>query len=142
MDRPNVAHNFRLRISVSNAGGCFKLDKDGVAEPVPLGSRALDLLLLRAGRQGEVVAKDAIMQTVWAHTAVEEANLTVQISALRRILDRHRAQGSCIQTVPGRGYRFARTEPFWRVLIAAMTQYPPEALSARSGEKRQHCMIN
>src|SRR5215467_11763532 len=38
--------------------------------------------------------------------AVEEANLTVQISALRRILDKDREQGSCIQTVAGRGYRF------------------------------------
>jgi adenylate cyclase len=38
--------------------------------------------------------------------AVEEANLTVQISALRRILDQGRERGSCIQTVPGRGYRF------------------------------------
>jgi hypothetical protein len=37
---------------------------------------------------------------------VEDTNLTVQISALRRILDRGRAGGSCIQTVAGRGYRF------------------------------------
>ncbi len=47
--------------------------------------------------------------------AVEEGNLTVQISALRRILDRDRAEGSCIRTIPGRGYRFvapvARTTP-------------------------------
>src|SRR5262249_43519076 len=38
---------------------------------------------------------------------VEDNNLTVQIAALRRILDRGRADGSCIQTVAGRGYRFA-----------------------------------
>ena len=37
---------------------------------------------------------------------VEDSNLTVQISALRRVLDRGRPNGSCIQTVPGRGYRF------------------------------------
>ena len=46
------------------------------------------------------------MTAVWPGTVVEEGNLTMQISALRRVLDRGRAQGSCIQTVPGRGYRF------------------------------------
>jgi DNA-binding winged helix-turn-helix (wHTH) protein len=38
---------------------------------------------------------------------VEEANLNVQISNLRHILDQNREQGSCIQTIPGRGYCFA-----------------------------------
>ena len=55
------------------------------------------------------------MEAVWPGTVVEEGNLTVQISALRRILDQNREQGSCIQTVPGRGYRFVapvkRVEP-------------------------------
>src|SRR5215831_14750041 len=46
------------------------------------------------------------MVAVWPRTVVEENNLTVQISALRRILDAGRTQGSCIQNVPGRGYRF------------------------------------
>ena len=46
------------------------------------------------------------MEAVWPDTAVEESNLTVQISSLRRVLDHNRAQGSCIQTVAGRGYRF------------------------------------
>src|SRR5262249_8246281 len=55
------------------------------------------------------------LDAVWAGVAVEEANLAVQISALRRVLDRQREQGSCIQTVAGRGYRFvgevSRAEP-------------------------------
>jgi hypothetical protein len=66
----------------------------------------LDLLGLLVERQGQLVLKDAIMQAVWPGTVVE-GNLTVQISALRRILDENRKEGSCIQTVPGRGYRFA-----------------------------------
>jgi Transcriptional regulatory protein, C terminal len=37
---------------------------------------------------------------------VAESNLTVQIARIRRVLDRDRSQGSCIQTVSGRGYRF------------------------------------
>jgi DNA-binding winged helix-turn-helix (wHTH) protein len=40
-------------------------------------------------------------------TVVEDNNLTVQISALRRILYQGRADGSCIQTIAGRGYRVA-----------------------------------
>jgi pentatricopeptide repeat protein len=47
------------------------------------------------------------MGAVWPATAVEETNLNMQIAALRRVLDKGRADGSCIQTVPGRGYRFA-----------------------------------
>jgi adenylate cyclase len=87
--------------------GLFRLDQAGTTSPVALGSRALDLLGLMAGRCGELIPKDEIMQAVWPRTVVEENNLTVQISALRRILDAGRAQGSsCIQNVPGRGYRF------------------------------------
>jgi adenylate cyclase len=96
-----VFEGFRL-----DRGGLFRLDQNGSATPVALGSRALDLLQVLAGRQGELVSKDEIMQTVWPRTVVEENNLTVQISALRRVLDAGRQGGSCIQTVPGRGYRF------------------------------------
>jgi TolB-like protein/DNA-binding winged helix-turn-helix (wHTH) protein/Tfp pilus assembly protein PilF len=89
------------------AGGClFRTNGSDVAEPVALGSRALALLALLVERRGQLVTKDEIFAVVWSGMAVEEANLTVQISALRRTLDRDRQQGSCIQTVPGRGYRF------------------------------------
>jgi TolB-like protein/DNA-binding winged helix-turn-helix (wHTH) protein len=84
----------------------FRLDQAGLATPVSIGSRALALLGLLVERQGELVSKDAIMEAVWPGVVVEEGNLTVQLSALRRILDQNRDHGSCIQTVPGRGYRF------------------------------------
>jgi class 3 adenylate cyclase len=61
------------------------------------------------------------MQAVWPRTVVEENNLMVQISALRRILDRDRVDGSCIQTVPGRGYRF----------VAPVTRVEPAATDRR-----------
>ena len=86
--------------------GLFRLDGTGNAQPMPLGSRALDLLRVLAERQGELVSKETIMNAVWPGTAVEDSNLTVQIANLRRILDRDRNQGSAIQTIPGRGYRF------------------------------------
>jgi len=107
MDRLDVADAllFEGRFRLEQRG-LFRLDQAGNAEPVALGSRALDLLRLLVERQGELLAKDLIMETVWPGTAVEESNLSVQISALRRILDQGRRQGSCIQTIPNRGYRF------------------------------------
>jgi TolB-like protein len=83
-------------------GGClFRLDQAGVANPVPLGGRALGLLGLLIERQGELVSKDAIMEAVWPGRVVEEANLNVQIGKLRDTLGH-----GCIQTVHGHGYRF------------------------------------
>src|ERR1700756_229975 len=87
-------------------GSLLREDAPQGAEPLTLGSRAAALLKLLVDQQGTLVTKDEIFAAVWPGTAVEEANLTVQISALRRILDRGREHGSCIQTVPGRGYRF------------------------------------
>jgi DNA-binding winged helix-turn-helix (wHTH) protein len=86
--------------------GLFRLDERGVFVPVTIGSRALDLLRVLVAAEGDLVAKDEVMAAVWPGTVVEDNNLTVQIAALRRILDRGRAEGSCIQTVAGRGYRF------------------------------------
>jgi TolB-like protein/DNA-binding winged helix-turn-helix (wHTH) protein/tetratricopeptide (TPR) repeat protein len=87
-------------------GGLFRIDESGAAVAVPLGSRALDILDLLVRRSGELVGKQEIMDAVWPHTVVEDNNLTVQISALRRVLDKDRGPTSCIETVPGRGYRF------------------------------------
>jgi len=88
------------------SGGLFRRDDDGADAPVTIGSRALDILGALIARAGEVVSKDEIIAAVWPGTVVEDSNLTVQISALRRVLDRGRTQGSCIQRVSGRGYRF------------------------------------
>ena len=86
--------------------GLFRRNEGGVLAPVEIGSRALDVLGLLLQRPGDLVSRDEIMAAVWPGTVVEDHNLTVQISALRRVLDQDRTQGSCIQTMPGRGYRF------------------------------------
>jgi len=88
-------------------GGLFRRDDDGAFTAVPIGSRGLDILGILIERAGEVVSKDEIVAAVWPGTMVEDSNLTVQISALRRALEHGRPNGRCIQTVPGRGYRFA-----------------------------------
>ena len=59
-------------------------------KPIPVGSRALDILALLLERPGTLVSKDAIMDAVWPDVAVEPNNLTVQIAALRRVLDEGR----------------------------------------------------
>jgi TolB-like protein/DNA-binding winged helix-turn-helix (wHTH) protein len=87
-------------------GGLFRQDERGVFVPVAIGARALDVLGVLIERPGVLVSKDEIMGAVWPHAAVENANLTIQISALRRVLDRARSEGSCIQTVAAQGYRF------------------------------------
>jgi len=84
----------------------FRRDATGALNPVPLGSRAFDVLCVLVDRRGAIVPKQEIMDAVWPTHTVEENNLTVQIAALRRVLDDDRAEGSRIQTIPGRGYRF------------------------------------
>jgi TolB-like protein/Tfp pilus assembly protein PilF len=88
-------------------GGLYRRAHDGALVPVAISSRALAILDLLIERAGEVVPKHEIIAAVWPGVVVDESNLTVQISALRRALQIRRPNGRCIQTVPGRGYRFA-----------------------------------
>ena len=104
-----VFDGFRLD---RQAGGLFRIDQGGRPSPLALGCRGLDLLDFLARRSGEPVSKDEIMTVVWSGRAVEEANLNVQISKLRHILDQDRAHGSCIQTITGFGYRFVAEVTF------------------------------
>jgi adenylate cyclase len=86
--------------------GLSRRDEHGVFVPISIGPRALDVLGVLVEHSGDLVSKEEIMAAVWRRTVVENANLTVQISALRRVLDHGRSDGSCIQTVAARGYRF------------------------------------
>jgi TolB-like protein/DNA-binding winged helix-turn-helix (wHTH) protein len=88
------------------SGGLFRKDGAGGVTPVAIGSRALDVLAMLVANQGELLSKQTIMQAVWSGMVVDEKNLTVQVAALRRVLDDGRTDRSCIQTEAGRGYRF------------------------------------
>ncbi|HET7097972.1 MAG TPA: winged helix-turn-helix domain-containing protein [Casimicrobiaceae bacterium] len=69
--------------------------------PVALGARAFDLLVALTERPGSLITKDDLLATVWQGLVVEENNLQVQVSTLRKILGQ-----SALATIPGRGYRF------------------------------------
>lgn len=73
---------------------------------VPLGSRALDILVVLVERSGRLVSKRELMELVWPQTVVVEANLTVHLTALRRALGDGRDASRYIVNEPGRGYRF------------------------------------
>ena len=92
--------------------GPFRLDFDQRqltrgGEPVVLGSRAMDLLCVLAAARGDLVTKNELLSRVWPDVVVEENNIQVHVSALRKALDVGQDVASCIVTVPGRGYRFA-----------------------------------
>ena len=89
-----------------SAGVLLRLHPDGQMSRVPLGTRAYRILCLLVERHGAIVPRQEIMDAAWPNIAVEENNLSVQLSNLRRALDVGRELGSCIQTLPGRGYRF------------------------------------
>jgi DNA-binding winged helix-turn-helix (wHTH) protein len=75
-------------------------------EVIPLGSRAMDILIALVERPSELVSKEQLMARVWPTTFVEPANLTVHISALRRTLGDGRDGNRFFINIPGRGYRF------------------------------------
>lgn len=70
--------------------------------PVAVGARAFDVLLALIERRDRVVSKGELLDLAWPGLVVEEGNLAVQVSGLRKIMGPH-----VVATVPGRGYRFA-----------------------------------
>ena len=74
--------------------------------PVRLGSRALEILIILLERHGTLVTKQELMARVWPNLFVEPANLPVNIAALRRALRDGRDGYRFIINIKGRGYRF------------------------------------
>ena len=107
-----------------------RLLRDG--EPVAVGSRAFDVLLALVERRERVVSKAELLDLVWRGLVVEENNLEVQVSSLRRLLG-----SQAIATIPGRGYRFTAelagsdeaSPPTKHRLAAIMQPFGGEGLS-------------
>src|SRR6266481_3025954 len=96
-------------------------------QPVRLGSRAFDILAALVERAGEVVGKEQLIARAWPQTFVEEANLKIQVSALRRALGDGQGGNRYVITVPGRGYNFVAPVRREETLRAAP---PPTVASA------------
>src|SRR6185295_19472298 len=75
-------------------------------EPVSLSPKAFDTLIVLVQHAGEVVEKPQLMDLLWPDSSVEEANLPLNISALRKALGETPNERGYITTIPGRGYRF------------------------------------
>lgn len=80
------------------------LSCDGVA--VSLTPKAFDTLVCLVRNQGRMVTKDELLRQIWPDTFVEEINLAVNISTIRKALGESAQECRFIATVPGHGYRF------------------------------------
>lgn len=75
-------------------------------EPVTLTAKAFELLLVLVENRGQVMEKETLLRRLWPDTIVEEANLSVHISALRKALGENLKEHHFIVTLAGRGYQF------------------------------------
>jgi DNA-binding winged helix-turn-helix (wHTH) protein/TolB-like protein/lipopolysaccharide biosynthesis regulator YciM len=92
--------------------------------PIPLPPKTFELLVFLVQNHSRLVTKEQIMQAVWQESFVEEANLTVSISALRRALG-EKEESRYIETVPKRGYRFTASVREVK-LPADVSRQPPQ----------------
>src|SRR6266403_3811961 len=83
------------------------LRRDG--QVLPLGGRALDILIYLAERPGEVIAKQELIDHVWSDVTVEEGSLRVHIAAIRKALADGQFGNRYIANVKARGYSFVTT---------------------------------
>src|SRR6185295_8960388 len=75
-------------------------------ELIPLHGKAFEMLLVLIRNRGRLLTKDELFELVWPDQIVEESNLTVNMSAIRRALGERANNPHYITTVSGRGYRF------------------------------------
>src|ERR1700722_5967709 len=88
--------------------------------PARLGNRAFDILAALVERAGEGVGKQELIARVWQKTFVEESNLKMQVSALRRALGDGQGGRRFVANIPGRGYSFVAPISFVEPPQAAM----------------------
>jgi len=91
-------------------------------QPVPLTPKTFDLLVVLVESSGHLIKKDELLKRIWPDSFVEEANLSVNMSALRRALGEGPEDHQYVETVPRHGYRFvAEVRETWEngAVIAA-----------------------
>lgn len=129
--------------------GPFRIDsaerlllRDG--HPVPLTTKAFDTLLVLVEKRGHLVDKNEMMSAVWPDSFVEEGNLAVTISMIRKALGDEGSERRFIQTVSKCGYRFVADvrvvapqseTPSPVVTAAALRPISPLAQTETGGEQ-------
>jgi TolB-like protein/Tfp pilus assembly protein PilF len=89
---------------------------------VPLRPKVFDILLMLVQNSGHILSKDDVMKHVWSNVAVEEGNISRNISTLRNALGERPHEARYIETIPWRGYRFTanvrkvRSEESWKAI--------------------------
>ena len=111
---------------------------------IGLGKRAVKVLELLVASAPEYVSKAALIDAAWSGVVVEESNLAVQISAIRRALAKGHGEG-WLETLPGRGYRFVGpvtrvAEPASRAAVVGSNL--PEPLTSLVGREREREDVN
>ncbi|MEH2481053.1 putative ATPase/DNA-binding winged helix-turn-helix (wHTH) protein [Nitrobacteraceae bacterium AZCC 2146] len=106
------------------------LEKAG--EPLQLGGRALDILIVLVERAGEVVSRKELISRVWPDVFVDEANLRVHVSHLRKALGEGHDGARYVANVPGRGYCFVAP-----VTRSASQRSAPQARSLVSDRRHK-----
>ncbi len=103
-------------------------------EIVLLPPKELDLLLLLVRNSGQVMNRESLMEALWPDTVVEEANLNVHISALRKALADGSGEQRYIETLPRLGYRFTLPVTEVNEPEKATGSFPVVSLPHRMGE--------
>ena len=99
--------------------------------PVRIGGRALDILTALVERPGEVVSKRQLIARAWPDVVVDDANLKVNMVALRRVLGDESGAAQYVATVTGRGYRFIAP-------VQASPSHAPAVAALPATERRSH----
>lgn len=122
--------------------GPFALDRPGgqllvAGQPLTIGSRALSLFCALLDADGRVVGKDDLIEAAWPGREMDEANLAVQISNLRRALGGAAGGHDWIVTVPRQGYKLLVPPVEHRTpgALPKLAVLPFRALGARENER-------
>jgi TolB-like protein/DNA-binding winged helix-turn-helix (wHTH) protein/lipoprotein NlpI len=111
-------------------------------ERVRLSAKAFEILLVLLEEKGRLVEKDELMRRVWPDAVVEENNLTVNMSALRKALNEGPRDNRYLVTIPGRGYQFVAdvrqhaAERGWEIESKALSNQPIIQAVAESEERK------
>jgi DNA-binding winged helix-turn-helix (wHTH) protein/TolB-like protein len=112
-------------------------------KPVALTPKTYDTLLLLVQNHGRMMSKDELMKTLWPDSFVEEANVTQQVSMIRKALGESSSDPHYIHTIPARGYRFvAEVQHRPEAKLRSDLSVPAEHLSAEGTQTTESAREN